>query len=162
MSQALNVKLPDKENSCRFLSWTSLIKKTCEFKRHASNASLCVYNGTNIFAVLLSSDFICGASVSRRKRKLFWFNEQVSCVYRSFGNLSRLDHVNDTKYKAPIYYIITYIETRTSCSYLPDAALVRLLASTDAPLFPNFVGRTQWRAGIIREKGRITARTREV
>ncbi len=49
-------------------------------------------------------------------------------------------------------HIITYIEKETGCSYLPDAALVCPLASTDAPLFPNFVGRTPWRAEIIRGK----------
>ncbi len=49
-------------------------------------------------------------------------------------------------------HIYTYIEKETGCSYLPDAPLVCPLASTDAPLFPNFVGRTPWRAEIIRGK----------
>lgn len=103
---------------------------------------MCLYNGTNMFAVLLSSDFM------RRERYhagsgsyLDSMNRFLAFITQSETSLSSTTSMALSK--AHIYYIITYIEKGTGCSYLPDAALVCPLASTDAPLFPNFVGRTQ-------------------
>lgn len=108
---------------------------------------MCVYNGTNMFAVILSSDFMRRERYHAGSGSYFdSMNKFLAFITHPETSLSSTTSI--TQSKAHIYYIIT----GTGWSYLPDAALVCPLASTDAPLFPNFVGRTQWRAEIIREK----------
>ncbi len=108
-----------------------------------------------MFVLFSSPVIVCGASVisrlSRKKRSYFdSLNKFLAFITPSENSLT--SPMSMALSKAHIYYIITYIEKETGCSYLPDAPLVCPLASTDAPLFPNFVGRTPWRAEIIRGK----------
>lgn len=152
-SQALYVKVLVKKPTVYIVDITEQMKQNSTSSEQSSLT--CLYNGTNMFAVLLQWFYHAGSGSHFDS-----MNKFLAFITHSETSLSSTTSM--TASKASIHHIITYIQNRTWWSYLPDAALMCPFSFTDAPLFPNFVGRTQWRAEIIREKAWINARTREV